>query len=447
MTPPSSTNSAGDGPSNTALPAEFKLDESPAGAPKPVVQPTAQATSPEPAPSKPSAPRSTRREQAASDALRGWIRDLHERHFGPVAPASGPVRVDLAVTVDPANNWAVSFPDGLTEQILPQLQQLHSRIGVFQPGRVYCFKCESCTCAHASPPNPLSVFAGYDPMGMAEWIELAQALVDARDPQVDLLFARTPGIAARMQYGRDLRVRQLASFGKSSASYGVLAQVIAGYLEPGIAGAPERMALTVQAVETSMPGGSTEVRLNVLAGGMDESHMQAWLAESTALWIARALGRARAAVERINDIARHAADASIRRRALGRMPVILGDLVESLHRGRRQEQRRTRHAEVRRVHDRRPVHKAVEDLNEAPPHMCFADERGGTLVICGSHGRAHVYSPDGRHVTSFTLPPGGMEQRVKSHRWAPAEPSAISNLREAVRRHAISLQELKRSDT
>lgn len=438
MMPPSSTKSAGDGPANTALPAEFKLDESSAIAPKPAAPPAAEAASPEPVSPKPSAPRSTRREQAACDALRGWIRDLHERHFGPVAPASGPVRVDLAVTVDPANGWAVSFPDGLTEQVLPQLQHMHSRIGVFQPGRVYCFKCESCACAHASPPTPLSVFAGYDPMGMAEWIELAQALLDARDPQVDLLFARTPGVAALMQYGRDLRVRQLASFGKSSASYGVLAQVIAGYLEPVVAGAPERIALTVQAVETCVPGGGTEVRLNVLAGGLDESRLQAWLAEPGALWIARALGRARAAVDRINDVARHAADASIRRRALGRIPLILGDLVESLHRGRRQEQRRTRHAEVRRVRDRRPVHKALEDLADAPPHLCFADERGGTMVICGPHGRAHVYSPDGRHVTSFTLPPGGMEQRVKSQRWAPAEASAISNLREAVRRHAVS---------
>ena len=437
MIPPSSTPSDGDGPSNAALPAEFKLNED--SAPKPAAA-AAATPPPEPAP-KPFAPRSTRREQAACDALRGWIRDLHERHFGAVAPASGPVCVELAMTVDPANGWAVSFPNGLTEQVLPQLQRTHARMGVFQSGRVYCFKCESGACDHAAPPTPLSVFAGYDPMGMAEWIELAQALVDARDPQVDLLFAKTPGIAARMQYGRDLRMRQLASFGKSSASYGVLAQVIAGYVESAIAGAPERMALTVQAVETCVPGGGTEVRMNVLAGGMDEARMQAWLAEPGALWIARALGQARAALERVNDLARHAPDVSMRRRALGRIPVIMGDLVESLRRGRRQEQRRTRHAEVRRVRDRRPVHKALEDLASAPSHLCFADERGGTLVICGPHGRAHAYSPDGRHVTSFTLQPGGMEQRVKTQRWTPAEPAAIARLREAVKQLAVSSED------
>ncbi len=346
---------------------------------------------------------------------------------------------------DPAHGWALSFPDGLSEQVLPQIQRAHARIGVFQSGRVYCFKCDSGSCAHASPPTPLSVFAGYDPMGMAEWIELAQALLDARDPQVDQLFAKTPGVAARFQYGRELRARQLASFGKSSASYGVLAQVIAGYLEPGLDGAPERMALTVQAVETCGADGGTEVRLNVLAGGMDESMRRAWLVMPGALWVARAIDRARDALDRVNEVTRRAADSAIRRRALARIPVILDDMVESLRRGRRQEQRRTRHAEVRRVHDRRPVHKAWDDLAEAPNHLMFLDERGGGLVVCGAHGRAHVFAQDGRHVTSFSLPPGGMEHRVRSHRWVPAEPATISSLREAVARHTASRRDAPES--
>ena len=431
MIPPSSTRNDGDGPSNTALPAEFKLNG--VSVPVPAVAPAAPDP-PGPA-TPPAAHRSTRREQAACDALRGWIRDLHERHFGPTAPASGPLRIELSMTADPSEGWAVSFPDGLLEQVLPQLQQAHAQVGVFQAGRVFCFKCERGDCPHASPPTPLSVFAGYDPMGMAEWMELAQALVDARDPQVDLLFARTPGIAARMQYGRELRARQLALFGKSSASYGVLAQVIAGYVEPASAGMPDRMALTVQAVETRMPSGP-EVRMNVLAGGMDEAGMRIWLAEPGTLWIARALGRARSAMERVNDLIRHGADASARRRTLGRIPLIMGDLVESLRRGRRQELRRTRHAEVRRVRDRRPVHKALDDLAAAAPNMCFKDERGDTLAVCGPHGRVHVYAPDGRHVTSFTLPSGGMEQRIQSQRWIPADPAAIAALREAVHRLA-----------
>ena len=44
-----------------------------------------------------------------------------------------------------------------------------------------------------------------------------------------------------------------------------------------------------------------------------------------------------------------------------------------------------------------------KDLFQAPADSFFKDEVKGSIVVLGPSGRAHVYSEDGRHVTSLTL--------------------------------------------
>ncbi len=389
------------------------------------------------APPTPALSRTERRERAVADALRTLVRDLHETHFGPVAPQTPGIGLTLRLRASPSEGWSLAFDPPLGRQVLAQIEQLHSVLGVYRDGALYCFKCGSTTCAHAAPPAPLSVFAGFDPMGLPEWREFAQTLIERKDERVGLLFERPPRIVTALQSGRDLRERQLATFGRATTTYSILGQVTAGYFLCGPAADPaSRFALTFQAVETRGAGGGREVRLNMLggpAGGPER--MEAWLASETGAGVARAREAARRAVgqvERMVDGAGGPADAALLHRAFSRVPAILRRLAESLERGGRQSGRRTRHVEQRRVEDRRPVHKALDDLAAARPDAFFRDDKEETIVVCGPQGRAHVFNETGRHVTSFVLPPDGAAFRVRTSRWVPADAAEIDTLRTAV---------------
>jgi hypothetical protein len=100
---------------------------------------------------------------------------------------------------------------------------------------------------------------------------------------------------------------------------------------------------------------------------------------------------------------------------LRQVPAVLRRFARDVERGGRQRVRRTRHAEDRR--GERPVGKAMDDVRGAALEAFFNDEKTNTRVVCGPQGRTHVFNADGRHVTTFVLPPGGSEFRVRTQRW------------------------------
>ena len=207
--------------------------------------------------------RSQRREQAACDALRTFIRDLHMDRFGAVQPKTGEVDIVLHLKTKPSEDWSLQFDPSLGEQLHVQLVDAQAERNVFKPGRVHCFRCDSSECEHAVPPTPLSVFTGYAPNGMAEWSEFAQVLVAAKDDRVDQLFSGRTGVVARLQFGHDLRRRQLGSFGRASKTYSILGQVAVGYfaLPPSKErGDSQKLAITFQIVEVRGDAGELRLR-------------------------------------------------------------------------------------------------------------------------------------------------------------------------------------------
>lgn len=127
MTLPESTGTAG-----SAVPASAEA------APAEVA---AVAAAPEGAPAKPTLARAERRERAVADALRTLVRDLHEAHFGPVAPQTPGVDLTLRLRATPSDGWALAFEPPLAGQVLSQIENLHAVLGVYRDGAVYCFKC------------------------------------------------------------------------------------------------------------------------------------------------------------------------------------------------------------------------------------------------------------------------------------------------------------------
>jgi hypothetical protein len=384
--------------------------------------------------------RAERRAAAATDVLRTLLRDGYADRFGAVPPDGEEFAVTLRLRVAPGRGWATSFDPPVEEQLAEQFAEAQAGRDVYVRGRVFCFRCASSGCEHARPPSPLSVFASFDSTGRPAWAELAQAFVEARDPRVDQLFARGPAAHALVQLGSELRGGQLAAFGRASKTYAILGQVVAGYFRCPPAPAdrqdvPARVAATLQIVEARDAGGVLRLHLNTIACLPDGSAVEFLLGAGwePALYRARAMcERDLEALERRVRAARSEGRRDEARVLMRRVPGLLHRLADSIERGERQDRRRTRHAEGRR-REQRPVHKALDDVAAAPAEAFFHDEKARTLIVCGPRGRAHAFSPAGRHVTSFSLKPGAVEFRLRTERWRPATRDEIADLRQRVR--------------
>lgn len=384
-----------------------------------------------PPPPAPSVSRTQRRAKAAADALRTLLRDLHLDRHGAELPA-GELAIRLQLRVNPARDWELAFDPPLVEQYEAQLDEARAEREAYRKGAVFCFRCASSDCEHARPPAAQDVFHGYDEIGRPEWRAFHQTLIEAKDDRVDQLYSRPPAVLTRVHFGRHLRGRQLASFGRSSRTYAILGQVTAGYFPPPRAVDPaERIALTFQIVEARDAAGTFRLHLNPIARLPAGETLDTLLGAGWQPDILRARNlalRALAALEHRVQGARDTARHEDARRALHEVATILHRLADFLDRGHRQGLRRTRHAEQRRQ-ENRPVHKAQEDARAMPPASFFFDQKAGTYIVCGPKGRTHAFSGEGRHVTSFLIKPDSIEFRLRTERWRQATPEELAHFR------------------
>jgi hypothetical protein len=391
----------------------------------------------------PGAVRRERRQTAALDALRALIRDGYHDRFGKAAPNAEACDLQLSLTAQPGEDWQVTFTPPLEEQLALQLEGIQASRGKYMPGCVYCFRCNSSCCAHAVPSTSLQVFAGYSETGCPEWEDFAQTLIAARDERVDHLFRKPPGLVTRITRGKDLQHRQMTSFGRASKTYSILGQVSVGYLVLDDINTREgtgaKTALTFQVAETRSDDGSFRLVLNSLmalpAGAtLDELYATGWNP-----WLRRAQQLAKREVEALEEnvlVARAKRDTAAMRKALSGVPGILRKLAGSINSGYRQSKRRTKHAEQRRKANR-PVHMAVSDTAKAGTDDLFEDVKTSAVIARGPHGRCHVFSTDGKHITSFVIKPDSVSFRLRTNRWRPLpeeEGVAFKEARTAVER-------------
>ncbi len=76
---------------------------------------------------------------------------------------------------------------------------------------------------------------------------------------------------------------------------------------------------------------------------------------------------------------------------------------------------RTEHGQERHEQDDRPTSEAFQD--RANPNEVYRDVDSGCTIYVGVHGRTHVFTPDGRHHTSFRTTRRNRQQRAQSGRW------------------------------
>jgi hypothetical protein len=76
---------------------------------------------------------------------------------------------------------------------------------------------------------------------------------------------------------------------------------------------------------------------------------------------------------------------------------------------------RTEHGQERHQQDDRPTAEAFADRDT--PREVYQDVESGYLIYVGVNGRTHIFTPDGRHHTSFRTTRRNRQQRVHSGRW------------------------------
>ena len=195
-----------------------------------------------------------RRTTAVTDALRTLLRDFHADAFPESGSGGKPGEITLQLHVDPESDWALSFSPDLAEQLMHQFEDAEAGSDQFVDGAVFNFHAESNDHPLCRPPSTTEVFAGYNSLGQPQWKELAQVLIDHKDERVDRLYAKGGPVVCLIQRGKELKQELLTSFGKSSKTFSLLGQVVAGYVRipagiPLPPGTPNRAAITFQIVK------------------------------------------------------------------------------------------------------------------------------------------------------------------------------------------------------
>jgi hypothetical protein len=347
--------------------------------------------------------------------------------------------LDLRLSVEPGKTWRLQADPSIEEQIRTAVREMATKAEAFRTGSVYCYRCDTPDCPHSRPPRPTSVFGGYSSTGLPVWPEFSQILLEQKHPRVDLLYNGSQGDLVALYMDPDmLKRRQLNVFGRQSKTYDILGQVVFGFLRirtPGTdGGEPERVACTVQAVESRRLDGSPRLALNILARLSDGSPALDAIKGPYQIRISDVISSARHRISSLSPLS------GGRQKKEGRTPIpdtarlvedILQGLARKLEKVGRQRGRRTAHAQAHRVKDR-PTSKAWEDAFGAPEESILWDKHEKTFVVLGPRNRIHVFSMAGRHVTSLVLASEAVRSRRRRKRWLPLTKDQLEQFGSAV---------------
>lgn len=356
--------------------------------------------------------------------------ELAERRGAPF-PSSLAVSIELAPADEPA--WTARAA-ALVDTLGARLTARPDAIG-WRDGAMHCFQCAARDCPHARPPGPRHTFAGYPPTGKPTWIDFVELCLDRRPEGLDRLFAERPGVVALAQAAEELTEGLLPGFGRGEVGYAVLGQVAVGLLPEGLgAQSGERAVMTVQVVETRFAGSTERLRLNLL--GVDRATLidaaTRGAPRSPAEQLRRTLDKVRA---RLDSITLRIATAEARNEAvdvIAAVAPLIARLRSDLSRIFNPDERRTRHAEDRHQSAGRPTSTAWDDASSASDDQLYADARRGTVIALGKRNRAHVFTREGRHVTSLRLEDGELGRKLARDRWRPLDAREAGAFRAAV---------------
>lgn len=345
------------------------------------------------------------------------------------------VRLSLSVPLDPVDAPVEAQAAALIREVEQAVQEVIRTSFVFRPGRVHCLQCGTSDCPHGVPGSDTMVFGGYGPSGKPRFLEFAHLLLERGDSRAGSLFGDRPRVVALRMDARDLH-RDLLAPPPPDCPVRVWGQVCAGPLDRD--GGPgdesrDRFVLSLQVVETRTSTGRTRLRLNVL--GADVEVLSSWAgvagrdSEERIRRLVRGLhGRLDALGRRVARERRRGGEADLE----SAVSALLDRVRAEIEQAWSGDASRTRHALRRHLDGGRPTALAQTDAREASEERLRWDQERETVVVLGPKGRTHVFTPDGRHVTSIVLAPGEERRKETRQRWRPLTGAEVVRFRQAV---------------
>lgn len=378
--------------------------------------------------------------QQALKLLADEVRERLDRHpLGHLVAGRGD-RLDVRLPVPTALKEGTLERAGRAaeEAVQEAIQSLVAHSSRFQPGRVFCLRCQSAACEHSAPQSHRQVFTGYASTGVPRFADLGQWLLARRDPRIDLLYRESPQLLATVSPGTELTGELLPVFLQQDAGYRLHGQVAVGWYStpsavPGAAptgnGHREPLAVSFQVLSSRSRGGRRRFGLNVIGigpGGQPLEHLYDRVGEipwsGSVRWAQTVLGSIEHQLERAPRTPPQVVDQ--------RIEGLVSALARRLEKGWRGEERKTQHARVRHREGDRPTRMALADFARATPENLLFDTRRETLVVVGDRGRAHVFNKEGKLVTSIRYSPAVIEKRRQNGMWRPAAREEVDEVRQ-----------------
>jgi hypothetical protein len=358
------------------------------------------------------------------------VRERIDRHpLGHLLAGRGePLDLHLAVPTALREGRLDQASREAEEAVQAAVQSLIEHTSIFQPGRVYCLRCQSSLCEHAAPADSRQVFIGYGSTGIPRFRDFGQWLLERRDPRVDLLYRGAPQLVAVVTSENDLAGELLPAF--REGGYRIHGQVAVGwYYSQGTNGNRRPLAVSFQVISSRPQGQRRRFGLNVIGTGpAGEPLDHVWDREipwgDPVRWAQTVLGGIEHQLARAPRMPGKVIDQ--------RIEGLINALARRIEKGWRGKERRTQHGQRRHDEGDRPTRMAFADLARATPEDLLVDTRRETLVVVGDRGRAHVFNQDGKLVTSVRYTPAAIEKRRQKGIWRTAAAEEGEALRKRI---------------
>lgn len=358
-------------------------------------------------------------------------------HVEGVDPLAMPryLELNLRVPLDGGNDIRHAAGTAV-EQISKRVREVREHEKALRPGAVYSYFADTSHAEGCRPTEPRHVFDGYSSTGKPQFADFVTLAIERKDPQIERLLAGEEIILTRVTMGRVLRTQQLAEFGGNSPVFKILGQVDAGLFR--VLGAAGRCAFSFQVLRGTTLEGRVRLRLHAV-GAVDPMD----LADPALMQILSRCQR-QLDVEAMR-LQGQQQNGEVDEEAF--VLPLLQELARQLQSRTRSAGRRTQHGLERAEEGQRPTSRAYPDAGEASDDAILWDLDQNTVVVLGGKGRVHVFTPQGKHVTSVMMQGQAIERRRHMGRWRAAEPEERGEFRIHIKRLVASGENTTQEDS
>jgi hypothetical protein len=368
-------------------------------------------------------------QHAALQAVQALAEMAHTLlHIEGVDPLAMPryLELNLRIPLDGGNDVRHAAGTAV-EQISKRVREVREHEKALRPGAVYSYFADSSHADGCRPAEPRQVFEGYSSTGKPQFADFVTMAIERKDPNIDRLLAGEDIVLTRVTMGRVLRTQQLAEFGGNSPVFKILGQVDAGLFRT--LDATGRCAFSFQLLRGTTLEGRARLRLHTV-GAVDPMD----LADPGLMQILSRFQRQLDAEAMRLQGQQQGGEVDEEAFVLP----LLQDLARQLQGRTRNAGRRTQHGLERSEEGQRPTSRAYPDAAEASDDAILWDLDQSTVVVLGGKGRVHVFTPQGKHVTSVMMQGHAIERRLHTGRWRNAEPEERGEFRLHIKRLVAS---------